>query len=53
MGPRRNKPRLPGALIWIAVAVLVIGGTFWLAGRDTTKPQVKIEKVIPDNALAH
>jgi hypothetical protein len=31
----------------IIVLVVVIGGLFWLAGRDTAKPPVQVEKVVP------
>ncbi len=40
-------------LVWIVVLLAVIGSGLWLSRRDTTKPLTKIEKVIPDNALAH
>lgn len=39
-------------ILWVVVLVAIVGGAIWLAGRDTTKPLVKVEKVVPDNALA-
>lgn len=36
------------ALVVVALAV----GAFWLAGRDGTQPQVRVEKIVPDNAIA-
>jgi uncharacterized protein YneF (UPF0154 family) len=40
-------------LLWIVVLlVAIIGGAIWLSQKDSTKPLTKVEKVIPDNALA-
>jgi len=36
----------------VVVLVVLVGGAVVLAGRDTTKPLTKIEKVVPDNALS-
>ena len=38
-------------VIWILVAVLLIGGVVWLARMNTAKPLTHIEKVVPVNAL--
>ncbi len=40
-------------LVWVVVLLALVGGSIWLSRRDTTKPLTKVEKVIPDNALAH
>lgn len=34
-------------VIVIAVVILLIGGLFFLAGRDTQKQPVRVEKVVP------
>lgn len=41
-----------GSWVWIVALVVIIGGAVWLSRLDTTKPLTKVEKVIPDNALA-
>lgn len=33
-------------VILLVVIVVVGGGLFWLAGRDTAKPPVKVEKAV-------
>jgi hypothetical protein len=38
-------------LVWILVAVALIGGAVWLAGKDTTKPLTRVEKAVPANVL--
>lgn len=40
-------------VIWIVVAIVLIGGVVALSRKDTTKPLTKVEKIVPDNALAH
>jgi hypothetical protein len=45
-------PRLRGSMsrllvIVIAVVILLVGGLFFLAGRDTEKQPVRVEKVVP------
>jgi hypothetical protein len=40
-------------VILIAVVILLIGGLFFLAGRDTEKPPVRVEKVVPLENLAN
>jgi hypothetical protein len=44
-------PRLSG-LGWIIV-VLVLGGLLFMGARRNEQPLHKVEKVIPDAALAH
>jgi len=39
-------------ILLVVVLVVLVGGAIWLAGRDSTKPLTKIEKVVPDNALS-
>jgi uncharacterized protein YneF (UPF0154 family) len=39
-------------VIWIVVLIVILGGGYWLSTKDTTKPLTKIEKMVPDNALA-
>ena len=34
-------------VVLIAVLIVVIGGVFLLAGRDTQKEPVRVEKVVP------
>ncbi len=34
-------------VIVIAVVILLIGGLFFLAGRDAEKQPVRVEKVVP------
>jgi hypothetical protein len=34
-------------VIFLLVVVVVVGGMFWLAGRDTAQPQHQIEKTVP------
>lgn len=34
-------------VIVIAVVILLVGGLFFLAGRDTEKQPVRVEKVVP------
>lgn len=38
-------------VVWILVLALIGGGLFWLASRDATVPQKRVEKVIPADAL--
>ncbi|MCW4462979.1 hypothetical protein [Sphingomonas sp. BT-65] len=40
-------------VIIIVVAVLLIGGLFFLAGRDTEKQPVTVEKAVPLENLAN
>ena len=37
-------------LIWILIAVALIGGAIWLSQLDTTKPLVRVEKTVPADA---
>ena len=39
-------------VMWIVVGVVLIGGGIWLSKRDAARPQIRIEKVVPTNALA-
>ncbi len=39
-------------LVWILIAVALIGGAIWLAQMDTTKPPVRVEKTVPADALS-
>lgn len=41
------------SLIWVIVVIVLIGGVVALSRKDTTKPLTKVEKIVPDNALAH
>ena len=34
-------------VVLIVVLVLLVGGLFFLAGRDTSKEPVRVEKVVP------
>lgn len=40
-------------VIVIAVVILLIGGLFFLSGRDTEKQPVRVEKVVPLENLAN
>ncbi|MCP3729357.1 hypothetical protein M9978_02855 [Sphingomonas sp. MG17] len=37
----------------IAVVILLIGGLFFLSGRDTEKQPVRVEKVVPLENLSN
>ena len=39
-------------VILLLILILVVGGLFALAGMDTEKPPVRVEKVIPNEKLA-
>lgn len=39
-----------GTIILILILVLVVGGLFLLAGRDTEKPPVRVEKALMNEA---
>ncbi|CAN5260574.1 hypothetical protein BH09PSE3_BH09PSE3_05650 [soil metagenome] len=41
------------SVIWVVVAIVLIGGVVALSRKDTSKPLTKVEKIVPDNALAH
>ncbi|WP_277873329.1 hypothetical protein [Sphingomonas paeninsulae] len=41
------------SVIWIVVAIVLIGGVVALSRKDTSKPLVHVEKIVPDNALTH
>jgi hypothetical protein len=43
--------RMGRLIIWILVAVALVGGAIWLSRMDTTKPLTRIEKAVPANAL--
>jgi hypothetical protein len=38
-------------MVWIVVLASLVGGLVWLARRDATVPQTRVEKVIPADAL--
>ena len=40
-------------IIIVIVAILLIGGLFFLAWRDTEKQPVRVEKVVPLDNLAN
>ncbi|MEG3180528.1 hypothetical protein [Sphingomonas sp. LT1P40] len=40
-------------VILIIVAILLIGGLFFLSGRDTEKQPVRVEKVVPLENLSN
>ncbi|HEV7289664.1 hypothetical protein K9B35_12985 [Sphingomonas sp. R647] len=40
-------------IIIVIVAILLIGGLFFLAGRDTEKQPVRVEKVVPLDNLSN
>ncbi|WP_197422048.1 MULTISPECIES: hypothetical protein [unclassified Sphingomonas] len=40
-------------IIIVIVAILLIGGLFFLAGRDTEKQPARVEKVVPLENLAN
>ncbi|MDR6853597.1 hypothetical protein J2Y54_003117 [Sphingomonas sp. BE123] len=40
-------------IIVVIVAILLIGGLFFLAGRDTEKQPVRVEKVVPLDNLSN
>ncbi len=37
----------------VAIAILLIGGLFFLSGRDTEKQPVRVEKVVPLENLSN
>ena len=39
-------------VILVALIVIVVGGLFALAGMNTEKPPVRIEKTVPSDKLA-
>ena len=39
-------------VVWIVIGVVLIGGAVWLSKRDASRPQTRVEKVVPANALA-
>lgn len=41
------------SLIWVIVAIVLVGGVVALSRMDTSKPLTRVEKIVPDNALAH
>jgi hypothetical protein len=41
------------SVILVVVAIVLIGGIVALSRKDTTKPLTHVEKIVPDNALAH
>mgnify|MGYP006898481504 CR=1 FL=1 len=40
-------------VIVVAVVILLIGGLFFLSGRDTEKQPVRVEKVVPLEKLTN
>ena len=40
-------------IIVVAVVILLVGGLFFLSGRDTEKQPVRVEKVVPLENLAN
>jgi len=40
-------------VILVVAAILLIGGLFFLAGRDTEKEPVRVEKVVPLDNLSN
>lgn len=38
-------------LVWLVLAILLVGAVVWLSKRDTTIPQHRVEKVIATDAL--
>jgi hypothetical protein len=34
-------------VVFIIVVIVVVGGLFWLAGRDTAQPTHQIETTVP------
>jgi hypothetical protein len=38
-------------LVWVLVAVALIGGAIWLSRIDASKPMTRVEKTVPANAL--
>ena len=40
-------------IIVVAVVILLVGGLFFLSGRDTEKQPVRVEKVVPPENLAN
>lgn len=45
--------RLLVIVIVIAIAILLIGGLFFLAGRDSEKQPTRVEKVVPLENLSN
>lgn len=40
-------------IIVVAVVILLVGGLFFLSGRDTEKQPVRVEKVVPLENLSN
>ena len=40
-------------IIVVAVLILLVGGLFFLSGRDTEKQPVRVEKVVPLENLSN
>jgi hypothetical protein len=38
-------------IVLLLVILALVGGAFWLAGRDASKPLARVEKVVPADAL--
>lgn len=38
-------------LVWILIAVALVGGAIWLSQLDTAKPLVRVEKPVPTDAI--
>lgn len=47
--PSRKRSKAP--LIWLILAVLLIGGLWYLSTVDTEKPLTRVEKTIPNDRL--
>ena len=39
-------------LVWVLIAVTLIGGVIWLTQRDASQPVTRVEKVIAPDATA-
>jgi hypothetical protein len=50
---KRNELSAMRSVIWIVVAIVLVGGIVALSRKDTSKPLVHVEKIVPDNALSH
>ena len=38
-------------IIWILIALVLVGGAVWLSRIDASKPITRVEKTVPASAL--
>ncbi|TKD51109.1 hypothetical protein [Sphingomonas baiyangensis] len=51
--PRGRSPLANPIVLLVLVLVLLVGGLFFLAGRDATQPQTTVEKAVALENLAN